>query len=154
MICHNTERDKFCSLASCWKSTLNVEHEDIPGAMMLSINKETFMPQPVNMLLLYRKNSTSLIDFSYLLSHFLSRCDDCIQVILGDFNVSAFDNHQVKDFLGNYTLIINQPTHLSGSLLDHVYVKNDFMNKISIRCIIKNIFFSDHDAVKFQLIPV
>ena len=77
---------------------------------MLSINKETFMPRAVNMLLLYRKNSTSLTDFSHLLSHFLSRCDDCIQII-GDFNINAFDNHQVKDFFGNYTLVINQPTH-------------------------------------------
>ena len=134
---------------------MNVEHENIPGAMMLSINKKTFMPRPVNMLLLYCKNSTSLRDFSYLLSHFLSRCDDCIQVILGDFNINALGNHQVKDFLGNYTLIINLPTHtfIRLSPLPCVY-KNDFMDKVSIRCIIKNIYSSQyHDAVKFQLIP-
>ena len=116
-ICHNAERDKFCSLASCWKSTLNVEHE--------------------NMLLLYRKNSTSHRDFSYLLSHFLSRCDDCIQVILGDFNINEFGNHQVKDFLGNYTLIINQPTHTFIRLSPWPCVyKNDFMDHK------KYIFFS------------
>ena len=118
---------------------------------MLIINKANFLPYPVNMLLLYRKHSTQVRDFSYLITHFRSRFDDNIQIILGDFNVNSCEDNQLGDSLDNYTLIVKKPTHLSGSLLDHVYIKNDFTDKISTRCVMKNIFFSDHDAIKFQL---
>ena len=95
------------------------------------------------MLLLYRKHGVPLSSFTYLLTHFLSRSDN-IQIILGDFNINGFEQN-------DYTLIVKQPTYLLGSLLDHVYIKDSFKDNISIKCIVKNIFISDQDAVKFQL---
>ena len=48
-------------------------------------------------------------------------------------------------------MIVSDPTHLSGSLLDHIYVKTIFLNTVTdLQCIVKGIFFSDHDSVKFQ----
>ena len=104
------------------------------------------------MLLLYRKNGVPLSSFTYLLTHFLSRSDNNIQIILGDFNINGFEqNENLENILVDYTLIVKQPTHLLGSLLDHVYIKNSFKDNISIKCMVKKFFFSDHDAVKFQL---
>ena len=80
--------------------------------------------------------------------------NDNIHVILGDFNIDAYgpNNLQMQQTLSRYKLVVDEPTHLSGSLLDHVYVRKDFMQElIGIECIIKCVFFSDHDAVKFQL---
>ena len=103
------------------------------------------------MLLLYRKHGVPLSSFTYLLTHFLLRSDN-IQIILGDFNINGFEqNEHLENILADYTLIVKQPTYLLGSLLDHVYIKDSFKCNISIKCIVKNIFFSDHDAVKFQL---
>ena len=35
-------------------------------------------------------------------------------------------------FLQKLAKILNQPTHLSASLLDHVYIKNDFMDNVNM----------------------
>ena len=131
---------------------MTIEHEDIPAATLLRINKETFSPYPVNILLLYHKHGVPIDSFTYLLTHFLSRSDNNIQIMLGDFNINGFErNEYLENILADYTLIVKEPTHLMGSLLDHVYLKNNFKDNISVKCLVKIFFFSDHDAVKFQL---
>ena len=150
-IIHNENTDKYCSLASCYKNTIQVVHNGLPSATLLTISTDTFLPYPVNALLLYRKHSAPVQNFTYLITHFLSRLDDNIHIILGDFNINAFlPNAQLDNVLSGYNLIVDEPTHLSGSPLDHVYIKKDLMSKMNVKCIVKNIFFSDHDAVKFQ----
>ena len=90
-ILHSTNKEKFCSLACCWKSSLIIEqHENIPSATLLRIKKETFSPYPINMLLLYRKHGVPLSSFTCFITHFLSRSDNDIQIILGDFNINGF----------------------------------------------------------------
>ena len=56
-------------------------------------------------------------------------------------------------FLSNYTLLVNEPTYINGSVLDHFYVTNDSLQKLLCNEIeIVNIYFFDYDAVKFTLI--
>ena len=49
---------------------------------------------------------------------------------------------------------VSEPTHLDGALLDHVYIKKSFENDKHkhVTSIANNVYFSDHDAVKFQII--
>ena len=47
-------------------------------------------------------------------------------------------------------MIVNVPTHLSGPLLDHVYVKETMLQEMKFEVILKYISFSDHDAVNFK----
>ena len=61
-------------------------------------------------------------------------------------------NNHLKTLFEDYTMIVKDPTHLSGSLLDHVYIKNSFLDSVmDVECIVKSIFFSDHEVVKFRL---
>ena len=74
--------------------------------------------------------------------------------MLGDFNNNAFctDSHtSLKHILSDYNILVFEPTHLDGGLLDHVYVSNSFCVNIATTVVIKNIYFSDHDAVKLQI---
>ena len=48
-------------------------------------------------------------------------------------------------------MIVNVPTHLSGSLLDHVYVKETMLQEMKLEVILKNVYFSDHDAFNFKV---
>ena len=49
-------------------------------------------------------------------------------------------------------MIVNEPTHLSGSLLDHAYVRKTIFKIVTdLQCIVRGTFFSDHDLVKFNL---
>ena len=101
---------------------------------------------------MYRKNSLKLDDFIYTINHFLSQIENNIQLILGDFNYNAFkedsSREKLSEVLTDYNQIVDQPTHISGSLIDHVYIKKAFQNQIDMHSIVKNIHFSDHDAVK------
>ena len=75
-------------------------------------------------------------------------------LVLGDFNIDILNgtNINLQNVLSNYTLLVNKGTHISGSLLDHVYVKNEILQKFSVdKTETVSIYFSDHDVVKFRL---
>ena len=58
-----------------------------------------------------------------MIRHMNSIGDNDITIILGDFNIDAYkENTNLKLLLEQYTMIVSDPTHLSGSLLDHIYV--------------------------------
>ena len=47
--------------------------------------------------------------------------------------------------------MVKKPTHLDGTLLDHIYLHKLFPSK-NVKVVVKNIYFSDHDAVKLQIL--
>ena len=53
--------------------------------------------------------------------------------------------------LENYQQIVQEPTHLGGAILDHAYIRKDFVKDFKLGCFVKCIYFSDHDAVQFKL---
>ena len=42
----------------------------------------------------------------------------------------------------------NKPTHISGSLMDHVYIKKASMEDFFTNITVENAYLSDHDAAK------
>ena len=77
-----------------------------------------------------------------------------IHILLGDFNIDAFDSDacaKLHGILSNYRVVVKEPTHLDGALLDHVYLHKLFPSK-NVNVVVKNISFSDHDAVKVQIL--
>ena len=44
-----------------------------------------------------------------------------------------------------YDMVVNIPTHLSGSLLDQVHILKSFSMEFNIS---SDVYFSNHDAVK------
>ena len=75
-----------------------------------------------------------------------------MDIVLGDFNINAFqENGRLKNVLSSYNQIVAASTHNSGSLLDHVYKYQEFSKELNMQSAI-NIYFSDHDAVKFRLV--
>ena len=78
-----------------------------------------------------------------------------MDIKLGDFNIDILNsiNINLNNVLSTYTLLVNEPTYISGSLLDHVYVNNDSLQKFLLNKIeIVSIYFSNQDAVKFTVI--
>ena len=101
-------------------------------------------------LFLYRKKSSNLNNFVNNLYHITNWYT--IDVILGDFNINYFDekeSHNLKNILENklgYQQIVSNPTFLSGSLLDHVYIKSHKFKSVANTVI--GVYSSDHDAIK------
>ena len=77
-----------------------------------SIFRANIETSEMTVMLLYRKNNTLILEFYDLLRYLTSTHD--IDLIEGDFNIPPNE----------------KPTFISGSILDHVYVKKDFVLKI------------------------
>ena len=85
-------------------------------------------------------------------------CSEQIQIVLGDFNTDAFDSNNyasLSNSLERYFMVVCGPTHLRESLINQVYLSNatfdNFQDKFQVTATIKNIYFSDHDAVNLEL---
>ena len=45
----------------------------------------------------------------------------------------------------------NNPPHMFGSLIDHAYIKKTLTEEFFTNATFKNIYFSDHDAVRIPI---
>ena len=52
------------------------------------------------------------------------------------------------DIFTGHVQIVNKPTNISGSLIDHVYIKKALMEEFFVNVTVEKNFFSDHDAVR------
>ena len=149
----NSNEDRFLSLSYSFRhETVDFcFSEDRPGGSWFQIEKPSFSPYYINFVLIYRKNNNSQSDCISLLNELMMQ-DDIIHIILGDFNVNAFsENNYIDEFLSDYELVVNEPTHISGSLIDHVYVWKEILDVVDVSVFVKNVYFSDHDAIKIKL---
>ena len=47
--------------------------------------------------------------------------------------------------------IVNKPTHISGSLINHVYIKNTLIKKFFTTVSVEKIYFSVHDVIRIVI---
>ena len=72
-------------------------------------------------------------------------------MVLGDFDVNEFsdkDSAELKSRLEeslDFQQVVKKRTFISGSLLDHVYVKLGKFKSVTTAII--SVYYSDHDAV-------
>ena len=68
---HNINTDKFCSIAYCYKNTIDqIEDSSIPSVTLVSLKKNSFCRNPINILFLYRKNDLKLDNFIFFFFFF------------------------------------------------------------------------------------
>ena len=79
-------------------------------------------------------NSSFVLSFSKITSYLICKsaitCKK-VDILLGDFNIDALYNEayaNVEYVLTEFVLMVTEPTHLDGELLDHMYF---FGNKFS-----------------------
>lgn len=104
-------------------------------------------------MLLYHSLNPPLTSFYNTLENLL--WDSFVDIKLGDFIIDILNsiNINLDSVLSNYTLLVNEPTYINGSVLDHFCVTNDSLQKLlRNKSEIVIIYFFDHDAVKFTLI--
>ena len=145
---------RYQNLAFCLdKNIVLLKHEAFPGISVVDIRKHSFSHDILRVMLLYCSPNSPFTSFYNRLENVLS--DSFIDMVLGDFNIKILSsiNVNLNNVLSKYTLLVNEPTYISGSLLDQVYVNNDSLQNFLLNKIeIVSIYFSDHDATKFTLI--
>ena len=103
---------------------------------------------------MYRKNNTCLTSFYETLMDIIQ--SEEIHIVLGDFNINAQDQaraNALSQVFLNYRQIVHFPTHLAGATLDHVYLRNNFVEQYNLEDFVNCIYFSDHDAIQLTLSP-
>ena len=67
---------------------------------------------------------------------------------MGDINENSLAKSKFETFMKSkgFTQQIQEPTHLQGSVIDHVYV-NQAMKKKNILTRIDACYYSDHDII-------
>ncbi|CAB4037856.1 ATP-dependent DNA helicase PIF1, partial [Paramuricea clavata] len=143
--------DKFLSLAVCYKDTItlcNTEYITSINGLRFLLNNSG--GNALSCLLLYRKHGGNIQQFIACLDYIITSLD--IDVIFGDFNIDYFNEKNISSLKVlaeslNYVQLVSEPTFVSsGSLLDHVYVKQSISNKIEANVV--SLYYSDHEAVK------
>ena len=121
LIPNNLSQNSYSNVVFAHRDTLSLLNvENAPGATFLQINKQSFPRGPINLLLLYRSHTIGQNNFAGIIWYYLLREDD-IHMIFRDFNINALEgNDYMSQYLSNYKMIVTSPTHISGSLLDHV----------------------------------
>ena len=123
------------------------------GFSILAICKPSFSDEYFKIILLQKK-STPVPQGLFLSQLQDLLCNEQIQIILRDFDTDAFDSNNytfLSSSLERHSMVSWGPALLSGSLINHVYLSNATLDKSQANATIKNIYFSDHDAVNLKL---
>ena len=87
-------------------------------------------------MLVYRKQSLRVQEFAdnagvHIMQYLLAAYSIDIK---GDFNYDLLKvtQNKLSDIFGDHVQIVNKATHISGSLINHVYVKKTLMEKFCI----------------------
>ena len=66
-----------------------------------------------------------------------------VDIVAGDFNFDLLKVSESNLLLNHFmeqAQVVNQPTHISGSLKDHVYIKKTSMEEISANATVETVF--------------
>ena len=151
-VIQNNSIDRFSSLLVGYRESVEVtDVTNIPGAIFFRVSKRALHNTSISFLLIYRKNSFNREESTYLFHHFMG--DHHVDIVLGDFNLNALseESNYLVEYFRDYIQAVYEPTHISGSLIDHIYVHTDIYHTYDVRTLLKNVYFSDHDAIKLQL---
>ena len=118
-------------------------YEDDNGISILTVTKHQFYEYPINVALVYQSPNIPVAGFLDQLTYFTNARK--INMLLSDAC------GKLHDILSNYRLVVKQPSHLVGTLLDHVYLHKLFLSQ-NVNEVVKKIYFSDHDAEKLQIL--
>ena len=143
---------KFLNLAYGRRNDVAVLNKfDANEVSILSFKKHAFADRIFTLMLVYGKPSMHMQEFFQMLHYLLATYS--IDIIAGDFNYDLLKVLQNKflDIFTDHVQMINKSTHISGSLIDHVYIKKTLMENFFTNVSVGNVYFSDHGAVRITV---
>ena len=152
----DSRENRYSSLAFCNKTTVCIKEKEyfpLINALMFTAVFTRRENCEIRFLFLYKNKASTVHDFVNNLTHVTNWYT--IDVILGDFNINYFyekESHNLRNILESslgYQQIVSKPTFISGSLLDHVYIRSHKFKSVDNTVIA--VYYSDHDAVKILL---
>ena len=148
--------DKYSSMAVCTRNTVEMTNRIYYpqiNALKFDLSIGT-SHQTRTFLLLYRNQSLTIPQYLNNLHHVLNTYRG-IDVVFGHFNINYFNDSELEPLrllMDSYSFsqVLSYPTFISGSLLDHVYVKTTSLIDV-LENIIISIYYSDHDGIRLTI---
>ena len=138
LITNNCPNNKFQSLAIYSKQRVCVIQDlNLDGFSVLTISH---VVSKIKILLLYKAISLQSVFIETLRYLVISQN---IDIVLADFNMKP---EVLSPILDRFHQLVNESTHISGSILDQVYSKKSLFENFDITTKVKCVFFSDHDV--------
>ena len=140
----NNNENKFLSLAyGCRNNVAVLNKFNANGVSILSFKKHAFANRVFTLMLVYRKQSMHMQEFFQMLQYLLAT--NSIDITAGEFNYDLLKVSQNKflDIFTDHVQMVNKPTHIYGSLIDHVCIKKALMEEFFTNVTVENIYFSD-----------
>lgn len=75
--------------------------------------------------------------------------------LLGNFNIYPLSNEvhaDIDNVLTEYVVMVTEPTHNDGGLLDHMYLQIQFLMGKQANSKLNSVNISDYDAVKTNIL--
>lgn len=153
---HDHDSDKFSNLAVCIKKNIRIvyqEHFPFLNGLEFELfcdNKE--VRQNISFLFIYHKNCLKIQEFVNGLNYLLRA--HTVDILLRDFNINYFNSKDREPLTLlmeslHYVQIVKGPTFISGSLLDHVYIRHTHQSRIHSTVV--SVYYSDHDAIRITI---
>ena len=148
-VAYNNNQDRIQSIVVCTKVDAHITSQTkLTGASSIVVLESSFYNKCIKLLLLYKKHALPLNSFCEWLQGFAT--NNSVDITLGDFNINGFDGSiRLSHVLSQYDQLVNTSIYISGSLLDHVYIRQESPKQVTSDVI--SIYFSDNDAIKFRL---
>ena len=121
---------------------------DAYGVSIFSLKKHAFVNRAFSLMLVFRKQSMQMQEFFQMLQRLVATC--CIGIIAGGLNydlLKVLENKLLDIFTGRVQMV-NKSTHISGSLIDYVYIKKSLTEEFFTNANVENIYFSDDYSVR------
>ena len=138
----NNSEDKFLNLAyRCRNNVVVSDKVDTNGVSIFSFKKNDFADRVFTLMLVYKNYSMPMQNSFQMLQYLLPT--NSVDIVAGDFNfdlLKVSENNLLLNHFMEQAQIVNQPTHISGSLKDHVYIKKTSMEEISANATVETVF--------------
>ena len=109
----NSNENKYRCIAFCYSNRVSVlDHNAIS---IIAITKPQFYEYQITIALVFRSPNSSIASFLDQVVYFTNA--KTIDILLGDFNIDAFDGDahtRLDKVLSSYRVMVKEPTHLDG----------------------------------------
>ena len=129
----SNNENKFLSLAyGCRNYVAVLNKFDGNAVSILSLKKHTFTDRVFTLMLVYGKQSRHMEEFFQMLQYLLAT--NAIYIRERDFNYDLLNVSQNNflDIFAGHVQIVNKPTKISGSLIDHAISRKLWWQSFSL----------------------
>ena len=134
-----TMTTSFWTMLMPFRKTTVITQENFAGGSTCNFRKGLFVSITLKLMVLYKLNNQPLMTFYDYLYNFTEAKK--MDIIVGDFNIEACSKSRLPQILSEFVYLVELPTHIAGSTLDHVYVKKWFLEGYEVNIIALNAYF-------------